>query len=254
MKTVKARVKGLKNILVGSIVDNNFLVPFDHDRYVSYPLSEVEIMEKEFVDALDKAADDIVWGAIDTNDTTIIKYEGLLRYLVRAGADWQLNAIKKSSEIVDKDFFAHLKESWRQEGYLEGKLAVKQAIYDCKDFQDFEKTYMEQNKGYIESTYDRHAGLIDGAEWQRAQMMDEWLKDRDGCFWDGVNKGKKAMEEQMMKEAITCKTEIFYDDEVGEYRYSLILPTDFVNPRKYVGDFKIIVLKDDEADTEAVAK
>lgn len=38
------------------------------------------------------------------------------------------------------------------------------------------------------------------AEWQKQQMMDEWLKDRDGCFWDGVNEGKKAMEEQMMKD------------------------------------------------------
>ncbi len=38
-------------------------------------------------------------------------------------------------------------------------------------------------------------------EWQKERMMDEWLKDRDGCFWDGVEEGKKAMEEQMMKDA-----------------------------------------------------
>ena len=41
-----------------------------------------------------------------------------------------------------------------------------------------------------------------GAEHAREQMMDEWLKDRDGCFWDGVEEGKKAMEEQMMKGAV----------------------------------------------------
>ena len=39
-------------------------------------------------------------------------------------------------------------------------------------------------------------------QWQKEQMMDEWLKDRDGCFWDGVEEGKKAMREQMMKEAV----------------------------------------------------
>ena len=36
----------------------------------------------------------------------------------------------------------------------------------------------------------------------RRQMMDEWLKDRDGCFWDGVNEGKEAMREQMLKDAV----------------------------------------------------
>ena len=39
------------------------------------------------------------------------------------------------------------------------------------------------------------------AKWQKEQMEERWLKDRDGCFWDGVNEGKKAMREQMMKEA-----------------------------------------------------
>ena len=46
------------------------------------------------------------------------------------------------------------------------------------------------------------AGFIAGAKWLKEQMMDEWLKDRDGCFWDGVEEGKKAMEEQMLKDAV----------------------------------------------------
>ena len=75
---------------------------------------------------------------------------------------------------------------------------------------------------YVGSVKD---AFIAGAEWQKEQdekelsekiasayqlgladkekqMMDEWLKDRDGCFWDGVEEGKKAMREQMMKEAV----------------------------------------------------
>lgn len=47
-----------------------------------------------------------------------------------------------------------------------------------------------------------HDSFIAGAEWQKEQDMDEWIKDRDGCFWDGVNEGKKAMEEQMLKDAV----------------------------------------------------
>lgn len=44
--------------------------------------------------------------------------------------------------------------------------------------------------------------FIAGAEWKKEQMMDEWLKDRDGCFWDGVEEGKKAMEKQMLENAV----------------------------------------------------
>ena len=44
-----------------------------------------------------------------------------------------------------------------------------------------------------------HDSFIAGAKWQKEQMMEEWLKDRDGCFWDGVAEGKKAMEEQFKK-------------------------------------------------------
>jgi hypothetical protein len=47
---------------------------------------------------------------------------------------------------------------------------------------------------------DLRNAFIAGAEWQKEQDMDEWIKDRDGCFWDGVNEGKKAMYEQMKEE------------------------------------------------------
>ena len=62
--------------------------------------------------------------------------------------------------------------------------------------------------------------LIDTARhfalWQKEQMMDEWLEDRDGCFWDGVNEGKKAMREQMMKDAISCSI-IWHDGPLLDY-------------------------------------
>jgi hypothetical protein len=50
-----------------------------------------------------------------------------------------------------------------------------------------------------------------GAREQKEQDMDEWLKDRDGCFWDGVEEGKKAMKQQMMKEAV--ETELYWDGD-----------------------------------------
>lgn len=39
-----------------------------------------------------------------------------------------------------------------------------------EDFELFEKQYMNENESEIISVYDRHAGLVDGAKWQREQM------------------------------------------------------------------------------------
>lgn len=67
------------------------------------------------------------------------------------------------------------------------------------------KRYYSDNFTYISSDQPTLSILTNIArhftEWQKERMMDEWLKDRDGCFWDGVEEGKKAMEEQMMKDA-----------------------------------------------------
>ena len=40
-----------------------------------------------------------------------------------------------------------------------------------EDFEIFEKQYMNENESEIISVYDRHAGLVDGAKWQREQTL-----------------------------------------------------------------------------------
>jgi len=68
----------------------------------------------------------------------------------------------------------------------------------------------------LEEAADKHIRKVadaaghPGWEWQKGQMMDEWLKDRDGCFWDGVEEGKKAMEQQMLKEAVEGEIQMRY--------------------------------------------
>ena len=83
--------------------------------------------------------------------------------------------------------------------------------------------------------------FIAGAKWQKEQMMDEWLKDRDGCFWDGVEEGKKAMREQMMKEAVEGRIDYVYDEKGDAYK---AIRLDWI-----VGDFgdkvKLIIVKED---------
>ena len=39
-----------------------------------------------------------------------------------------------------------------------------------EEFRQFENTYLEKEKDEILCVYDRHAGLVDGAQWQKQQM------------------------------------------------------------------------------------
>lgn len=84
-----------------------------------------------------------------------------------------------------------------------------------------------------------------GAEWQKEQMMEEWLKDRDGCFWDGVEEGKKVMEEQMLKDAVDAR--VYYRDSVpgGEF---IEIVADILNPTgvRYKDKVKIVIVKEDK--------
>lgn len=77
---------------------------------------------------------------------------------------------------------------------------LEEPVSDCHDLEEAAEKFA---RFYDNGTCDGIAQdcFKAGAEWQKAKMMEEWLKDRDGCFWDGVNEGKKAMEEQMMEGA-----------------------------------------------------
>jgi hypothetical protein len=74
------------------------------------------------------------------------------------------------------------------------------------------------------------------------QMMDEWLKDRDVCFWDGVEEGKKAMEKQMMEGAVEGKIIKDIHNLLHVMSDVLPMPSEF----KFGDRVKIIILKDDE--------
>lgn len=73
--------------------------------------------------------------------------------------------------------------------------SVERIEKDCKedpwsdDFKKFEEDYLEREKEEIICVYDRHAGLIDGAQWQK-EKDDELLTI---AYMDGVEKGKKQM-------------------------------------------------------------
>ena len=84
----------------------------------------------------------------------------------------------------------------------------------CVDLEEAAKEYSKKvSSGHHYA--DIICSFIDGATWQKEQMEERWLKDRDGCFWDGVEEGKKAMREQMLKEAV----ERIVKEDAGGYPY-----------------------------------
>jgi hypothetical protein len=48
------------------------------------------------------------------------------------------------------------------------------------DLKEFEVEYIEREKENIVCVYDRHAGLVDGAKWQKEQLMAKAIDG--GCF------------------------------------------------------------------------
>lgn len=82
--------------------------------------------------------------------------------------------------------------------------------------------------------------FIAGAKCQKEQMMNEWLEDRDGCFWDGVEEGKKAMKEQMMKESV----EGYYAvTTVGHFAF---FPDEPIKDLCCGDKVRVIIVKEDE--------
>ena len=68
-----------------------------------------------------------------------------------------------------------------------------------EDFKQFEESYLEKEKDEIVCVYDRHVGLVDGAQWNQDRFIQKacnWLYDtyyRQGYL--DIEDFKKYMEE-----------------------------------------------------------
>lgn len=111
---------------------------------------------------------------------------------------------------------------------------------DCKedplsdDFKKFEENYLEREKEEILCVYDRHAGLVDGAQWQKGKD-DELLTI---AYMDGVEKGKK----QMMKDAVECTICASYENPYGGYTQLVDSKTPLLT---FGGKVKLIIIKNE---------
>ena len=107
-----------------------------------------------------------------------------------------------------------------------------------KSLEEAADEYASDSTGFIDMT--AYNAFIAGAEWQRELMMDEWLKDRDGCFWDGVEEGKKSMREQMLKDAV----EGYVTQKINGERYAKAQVPDSMG-LKFGDKVKLIIVKED---------
>ena len=80
-----------KEEIVQAIADDKIMPFIQPEQLASIVDFVIKNHEPSLPSNLDEAAIDIVNDAIDSNDTTIVKYDGLLRYLVKAGAEWMQN-------------------------------------------------------------------------------------------------------------------------------------------------------------------
>ena len=85
-----------------------------------------------------------------------------------------------------------------------GRIGYAHGVIDCCDkiLSFIDSLSEEHDKDLSEKIAAAYQlGLANKEE----QMMKEWLQDRDGCFWDGVEEGKRATREQMLKEIEDAK-------------------------------------------------
>lgn len=85
--------------------------------------------------------------------------------IVRLQEDGSINPVNSRRYETIRD----LMDGWRQEAHVD---------QPDGELERFEKEYLEKNRDEIVSVYDRHAGLVDGARWQKQQLMKDAVDGR----------------------------------------------------------------------------
>lgn len=171
--------------------------------------------------------------------------------LIRAEIERRLaeNEIKVKSNIVEWGAIREDKELLEYLNSLpEGGTEKQEKVYQASEELYAAAKEYAQGEGMEDACggwEDMSDAFITGAQWQKEQMEERWLKDREGCFWDGVEEGKKVMKEQMMKEAVEGEAcilgRVAYVKEESSSALKQYILDNFKNGDKV----KIIIVKED---------
>ena len=88
---------------------------------------------------------------------------------------------------------------------LEVKDLQKEPV--SEDLKEFEVEYIEREKDNIVCAYDRHAGLVDGAKWQKQQMMKDAI-EAEIINWASMFTSIKVIEPERAETMIKEKFDI----------------------------------------------
>jgi hypothetical protein len=196
---------------------------------------EVERLMNELIQEKEKGFDS------DIDDACILELQNVLTFIDSLQEEPISEQNLSSVERIGKD--------WKEEPVSE-------------DFKKFEEQYLEKEKDEIISVYDRHAGLVDGAQWQKKQFEknrlaacdrqteEEAEMERDFCmgiienehrqptFDDAIKYGMRLQKKQMMAKAIDARCFGFQDAALFSFR----LP---VGNYLVGSEVKVIVIKED---------
>ena len=234
------RLEDLYEGLVNTFnIDESLLAELPKTAYTAKDIEELRVLkdkiEASMESPVDKPAewsekDNIGWDeafACVTRAEKAAKNEEELQ-----NADTEKKWLK---EIKFKYYVRPVKQEWSEED----ENALKY-LHELISFGYTEKFMDAQTAHDMREWVNR--SLRPQPHWKPSeeQMMGEWLKDRDGCFWDGVEEGKKAMEKQMLKEAVEGEV-------VKDINNKLVVTAKNVNLDKFkFGDkVRIIIVKEE---------
>jgi len=258
IEKIKAEIERRKNEL-------------EKDKYISIDAkacrtSELTYLER-FIDSLPKAqpSEDLekeierVWDELmQPKFMDFYAFADFARHFAQWGTEHFREPTKKIAEDLEEETPEPYTGKY-DEAYIQEKIAkatkswegvnVDKMLAECRGYDEQpDKSLEEAAEEYTDgkswakenylTPYIREA-FNAGAKWQKEQMEERWLKDREGCFWDGVEEGKKVMKEQMMKGAV----EGFIFQSADYYPKELIA--------RYEGDLKmgdkvkLIIVKED---------
>lgn len=138
--------------------------------------------------------------------------------------DYTFSTLKAEQEPVSDD----LEEAAEKHASsVEGDYAFSEGPdhYCSGDLEDafkagakWQARQLLQGSPMPEDTLIFRKGVEEGRRLEREDIENEWLEDRGGCFWDGVNEGKKAMKDAVEGEVVKKMQ--------GDYYVTAKLPSD----------------------------
>ena len=127
-----------------------------------------------------KAEDIKYWMPVPSLDVQEEPVEQNLSNVERIGKDWKEEPVSEDTMTIRKEWFEHCKESWYNEGYIDGKYnrdrqfkePVSEGLEEaCEQLAENARKHKAEISSPFFSQADYIQGVMDGAKWQITKLM-----------------------------------------------------------------------------------